>query len=41
MNRKRIDHLIVVSDRPGSKAVYGILHGEDLVRAMAGVGGAA
>jgi len=41
MNKKRIDHLIVVSDRPGSKAVYGILHGEDLVRVMTGVGGAA
>ena len=41
MNKKRIDHLIVVSDRPGSKAVYGILHGEDLVRAMAESGGGA
>ena len=35
MTEKRIEHLIVVSDRPGSKVVYGLLHGEDLVRAMA------
>ena len=36
MVKKRIEHLIVVSDRPGSKVVYGLLHGEDLVFAMAG-----
>ena len=35
MLEKRVDHLVVISDRPGSRAVYGILHGEDLVRAMA------
>jgi len=35
MVKKRIEHLIVVSDRPDSKVVYGLLHGEDLVRAMA------
>ena len=35
MTKKRIEHLIVVSDRPDSKVVYGLLHGEDLVRAMA------
>ena len=35
MLEKRVDHLVVIADRPGSRAVYGILHGEDLVRAMA------
>jgi len=34
MARKRIEHLIVVSDRPDSKVVYGLLHGEDLVPFM-------
>jgi CBS domain-containing protein len=35
MAKKRIEHLIVVSGRPDSKVVCGLLHGEDLVRAMA------
>ncbi len=35
MAKKRIEHLIVVSGRPDSKVVYGLLHGEDLVRDMA------
>ena len=33
--KKRIEHLVVVSDRPGSKAVYGILSAADIVRQMA------
>ncbi|MBZ0157983.1 MAG: CBS domain-containing protein [Alphaproteobacteria bacterium] len=40
MSRKRIEHLIVVSDRPGSKAVLGIVFSSDIVRRMAeGKGG--
>ncbi len=35
MSRKRIEHLIVVSDRPGSKAILGLLHAEDIVNRMA------
>jgi len=35
MTKKRIEHLVVVSDRPGSKAVYGILSAADIVRHMA------
>jgi CBS domain-containing protein len=35
MARKRIEHLVVVSDRPGSKAVLGILPAAELVRHMA------
>jgi len=34
MSRKRIEHLIVVSDRPGSKAVLGLLHAEDIISRM-------
>jgi osmoprotectant transport system ATP-binding protein len=35
MTRKKIEHLVVVSDRPGSKAVFGILHAADIVIKMA------
>ena len=35
MARKRIEHLVVVSHRPGSKAVFGILSAADIVRQMA------
>jgi len=35
MIKKKIEHLVVVSDRPGSKAVYGILSAADIVRQMA------
>ena len=34
MVRKKIEHLIVVSDRPGSKAVLGIVQASDLVSKM-------
>ena len=36
MTKSRVEHLIVVSDRPGSKVVYGLLHGEDILFAMRG-----
>ena len=36
MARKRIEHIIVVSDRPGSKAIMGLLHAEDIIARMAG-----
>lgn len=35
MHRKRIEHLIVVSDKPGSQAVLGILSAGDIVQRMA------
>jgi len=35
MVSKKIEHLVVVSDRPGSKAVFGILSAADIVRHMA------
>jgi predicted transcriptional regulator len=35
MDKKKIEHLIVVSDRPGSKAILGLLHVEDIVDKMA------
>jgi len=35
MTRKKIEHLVVVSDRTGSKAVLGILHAADVVIKMA------
>lgn len=35
MDRRKIEHLIVVSDRPGSKAILGLLHVEDIVDGMA------
>ncbi len=35
MCRKKVEHLIVVSDRPGSKAVIGILSSRDIVKKMA------
>ena len=35
MSKKKIEHLIVVSDRPGSKAILGLLHGEDIISKMA------
>ncbi len=34
MTRKKIEHLIVVSDRPGSKAVLGLVHAADIVSKM-------
>ncbi len=35
MCRKKVEHLIVVSDRPGSKAVIGILSSRDIIKNMA------
>ncbi|MGA8571566.1 MAG: CBS domain-containing protein [Desulfobaccales bacterium] len=35
MSQKRIEHLIVVSDRPGSKAILGLVHAEDIISKMA------
>jgi CBS domain-containing protein len=35
MGRKKIEHVIVVSDRPDNKAVFGLLHIEDIVTDMA------
>ncbi len=35
---KKVEHLIVVSDRPGSKAVIGILSSRDIIRKMAEAG---
>ena len=35
MSKKKIEHLIVVSDRPGSKAILGLLHAEDIISRMA------
>jgi CBS domain-containing protein len=35
MSRRKIEHVIIVSDRPGSRAVFGLLHVEDIVRDMA------
>lgn len=35
MSRRRIEHVIIVSDRPGSRAVFGLLHVEDIVGEMA------
>lgn len=35
MSRRKIEHVIVVSDRPGSRAVFGLLHVEDIVGDMA------
>jgi CBS domain-containing protein len=35
MSRKKIEHVIVVSDQPGNKAVFGLLHIEDIVTDMA------
>ncbi|MFZ0931847.1 MAG: CBS domain-containing protein [Syntrophobacteraceae bacterium] len=36
MDRRKIEHVIVTSDRPGSKAVLGMLHIEDVIAAMVG-----
>jgi CBS domain-containing protein len=36
MKKKKIEHLIVVSDRPGSKAVLGMLTAGDIVTHMIG-----
>ncbi|NTW36369.1 MAG: CBS domain-containing protein [Syntrophobacteraceae bacterium] len=38
MNRKKIEHLIVVSDRPGSRAILGVLCANDIVDKMAKTG---
>ena len=35
MDKRKIEHLIVVSDRQGSKAILGLLHVEDIVDRMA------
>jgi len=34
MDGRKIEHVIVTSDRPGSKAVLGMLHIEDVISAM-------
>jgi len=34
MDKKKIEHVIVTSDRPGSKAVLGMLHVEGILAAM-------
>jgi CBS domain-containing protein len=34
MIRKKIEHLIVIPDRPGAKAILGMLHAEDIVNRM-------
>lgn len=34
MDKHKIEHLIVVSDRHGSKAVLGMLHVEDIIDGM-------
>jgi len=31
MNQKKIEYLIVVSDRPGSNAILGLVHAEDII----------
>jgi CBS domain-containing protein len=36
MAKKRVEHIIVVADRPGSKAIMGLLHAEDVIARMAG-----
>jgi signal-transduction protein with cAMP-binding, CBS, and nucleotidyltransferase domain len=35
MDRRKIEHLIVVTDRPGTKAILGLLHVEDILDKMA------
>lgn len=35
MSAKKIEHLIVVSDRPGDKMIIGILHAKDILGDMA------
>lgn len=35
MDRRKIEHLIVTSDREGSRAVVGLLHVEDIIAKMA------
>jgi signal-transduction protein with cAMP-binding, CBS, and nucleotidyltransferase domain len=34
MGRRKIEHVVVTSDRPGSKAVLGVLHIEDIISTM-------
>lgn len=34
MSKRKIEHLIVVSERPGSKALLGLLFAEDIVSRM-------
>lgn len=34
MDRRKIEHIIMVSDRPGSKAILGLLHIQDIVDRM-------
>jgi predicted transcriptional regulator len=34
MIKKKIEHLIVIPDRPGAKAILGLLHAEDIVDKM-------
>ncbi len=34
MNRDREEHLVVVSDRPDSKAVVGLLRAKDIIKSM-------
>ncbi len=35
MSRKKIEHLIVIPDRPGARAILGMLHVEEIVEKMA------
>ena len=35
MDRRKIEHLVVTSEREGSKAVVGLLHIEDIIAKMA------
>ena len=35
MTKKRVEHIIVISDRPGSSAVIGIIAASDIVTSMA------
>jgi predicted transcriptional regulator len=34
MNKNREEQLVVISDRPGSKAVLGLLRAKDIIRSM-------
>lgn len=35
IRRRKVDHVIVVSDRPGSRTILGLLHAKDIVARMA------
>ncbi len=36
MSKNKVEHLVVLSDRPGSRAVLGILASRDIIARMAG-----